>query len=81
VENKGQCSGGGAGIAAAQQITDEQVEVVLTGNMGPNAYNLMKASGIKVFHAEDGSCQEVIDQYLSGKLSEIIASGPSHAGI
>lgn len=81
VENKGQLSGGGAGIAAAQQITDEKAEVVLTGNMGPNAYNLIKASGVKAFQTKGGSCQEVLDQYLGGKLVEITAAGPSHAGI
>lgn len=42
IENKGQMSGGGAGIAAAQQIIDEDVDVVITGNMGPNAFNLFK---------------------------------------
>lgn len=81
MENKGQLSGGGAGIAAAQQIMDEDVAVVITGNMGPNAYNLMKSSGVKVYQCKTGSCQEALDLYTGGKLFEINEAGPSHAGM
>lgn len=81
LENKGQSSGGGAGIAAAQQIIDEEVEVVITGNMGPNAYNLMKSSEIKVFHCENASCMEAIKSYEDKKLEEISSAGPSHMGM
>ncbi len=81
VENKGVLSGGGAGIAASQQIIDEQVEVVLTGNMGPNAYNLMKSSGIKVYQCKAGSCQSTLDDFNQSKLTEVNEAGPSHAGM
>lgn len=81
VENKGQLSGGGAGIAAAQQITDQGVEAVITGAMGPNAYNLIKASGIKVYQCKAASCQEAVELFKEGKLTEISQAGPSHAGM
>ncbi|MGI6448770.1 MAG: NifB/NifX family molybdenum-iron cluster-binding protein [Desulfitobacteriia bacterium] len=81
VENKGQLAGGGAGIAAAQQMTDEGVQVVLTGNLGPNAYNLIKASGIKAYQCKVASCQDALALYKAGKLLEISQAGPSHAGM
>ncbi len=81
VENKGQSSGGGAGIAAAQQIIDENVGVVITGHMGPNAFNLMKASDIKVYQGKEVPCQEVISLYQADKLLEITEAGPAHRGM
>ena len=42
IENKGQMSGGGAGIAAAQQIIDEKVDAIITGNLGLMLLNLLK---------------------------------------
>lgn len=81
VENKGTLSGGGAGIAASQQIIDEGVQVVLTGNMGPNAYQLMKSSGIKVYQCRPGSCQQAVDDFKQNSLAEITEAGPSHAGM
>ncbi len=39
MENKGgESAGGGAGIAAAQQLIDERVEAIISNNIGPNAF-------------------------------------------
>lgn len=81
VENKGQTSSGGAGIAAAQQIIDEDVSAVVTGNMGPNAYNLLNGSGIKVFKAGNVTVEEAVNAYKEGKLEQITQSGPAHFGM
>lgn len=81
VENKGQLSGGGAGIAAAQQMIDEDVEAVITGNMGPNAYNLMKNSGIRVYQSNAVPCEEAVKLMLEGKLTELTEAGPAHMGM
>lgn len=81
LENKGQLSGGGAGIAAAQQIIDEGIGAVATGNMGPNAYSLLIASGIKVYRAGIMTMNEAINALNSGMLDEITESGPAHYGM
>lgn len=81
LENKGQSSGGGAGIAAAQQIIDEDVEVVISGSMGPNAYNLMLSSGIKVYSSKELPCERVLELFNKGELEEITQAGPSHMGM
>lgn len=80
IENEGQSAGGGAGIAAAQQIIDEAVDVVITGNLGPNAYDLIKGSEIKAYKGENISCNLLIERYNKGELKEINAAGPSHKG-
>ncbi|NLP43543.1 MAG: diguanylate cyclase [Peptococcaceae bacterium] len=81
IRNKGQDASGGAGIAAAQQIVDEKVHVVLTGNMGPNAFNLMKEAGIKVYQCNAASCAEALELYQNEKLTELTQPGPSHHGM
>lgn len=81
VVNKGQMSGGGAGIAAAQQIIDEDVNIVITGNMGPNAFNLLKNSNIRVYRCGSIKIESAIQLFKEGKLEELTQAGPAHAGM
>ncbi|MGI6702825.1 MAG: NifB/NifX family molybdenum-iron cluster-binding protein [Clostridia bacterium] len=81
IGNKGQMSGGGAGIAAAQQIIDEDVDVVITGNMGPNAFNLFKNSDIKVYRCGSIKVETAVQLFKEGKLDELTEAGPAHAGM
>ena len=70
-------AGQGAGIAAAQLVSDKGVDGVLTGYVGPNAYNALRAAGIKLF--EGASSQETVKEALAkfnkGQYNE--ASAPS----
>ncbi len=81
VENGGQSSKGGAGIAAAQQLIDENVDVVITGNLGPNAFELIEKANIKVFKSESILLKSVIEKYKNGELEELKNSGPAHHGM
>ena len=49
VENTAATQGQGAGIAAAQIVSDKGAVAVLTGYTGQNAFNAFLASGIKLF--------------------------------
>lgn len=80
VNNKGAISSGGAGIAAAQQLIDEGVEAVITGNVGPNAYELLKDANIKMYKGEKISLNLLIDKYKKEELDEIKEAGPKHRG-
>lgn len=68
LENSGAMAGGGAGISTAQTIGGKGVEAVLTGNCGPNAYQVLTAAGIKVVTGVSGKVQDAIQNYKSGKL-------------
>ena len=60
----------GAGIQAAQTIANKGVKVLITGNIGPNAFNVLSQTGIKVVTGVSGSVKEVVEKYLKGELKE-----------
>lgn len=68
VENSSAIAGGGAGISTAQMITGKGIEAVLTGNCGPNAYEVLSAAGIKVITGVVGKIQDAIQDYKLGKF-------------
>lgn len=81
LENNGQFSGSGAGIAAAQQVLDENVDVIITGSLGPNAFKIINKSGIKVYKCESIVVSSVLEKLEKGELKELTQSGPAHHGI
>ncbi len=81
-DNAGLMASGGAGVQAAQQIAQKGANILITGNLGPNAASALSASGIKVYLVSGGTIRETIEAYKSGNLQE--ASGatvPSHFGM
>jgi predicted Fe-Mo cluster-binding NifX family protein len=60
----------GAGVQAAQTIANQNVEVVITGKVGPNAYEVLSMSGIKIMTGAVGTIGQVIEQYKSGRLQD-----------
>jgi predicted Fe-Mo cluster-binding NifX family protein len=68
VENSGASAGGGAGIATAQMAIDKRTEVVITGNCGPSAFQVLSAAGIKVVTGIHGKVQDVVQVYKAGTL-------------
>lgn len=50
----------GAGVQAAQTVTEQGVEVVITGSVGPNASQILSASGIKVITGAEGVVRDAI---------------------
>lgn len=62
---------GGAGIQAAQAIADQGVKTVITGNVGPNAFDALSAGGIKVMTAASGSVREIVGKFKIGALPTI----------
>ncbi|WP_138203565.1 NifB/NifX family molybdenum-iron cluster-binding protein [Haloimpatiens lingqiaonensis] len=81
VENSGKISGGGAGIAAAQQLIDEGIDTIITGNLGPNAFEIIEKADVKVYKSEGISISEVLKKHKNGELSELKTAAPAHNGM
>jgi len=60
----------GAGIASSQFIIDKGVEVILTGNVGPNAFSVFQQAGVKVVVGLLGmKVKEAIEKFKKGELN------------
>ncbi|MFC2072722.1 NifB/NifX family molybdenum-iron cluster-binding protein [Chloroflexota bacterium] len=81
LENCSAMASGGAGISAAQMIVGKGVEAVITGNCGPNAYQVLSPAGIKVITGVSGKVQDAVQSYKSGNLEVSIQPNvPDHFG-
>ncbi len=81
LENKGQVAAGGAGIKAAQQLIDEKVDIIITGHLGPNAYELIDRSGIKAYECKTTTINSAIKKLENNELLEIREAGAAHHSI
>jgi predicted Fe-Mo cluster-binding NifX family protein len=71
ISNESSYAAHGAGIQAAQTVANNGVNVVITGNVGPNAFRVLSAAGIKIVTGASGSIRDAIEGYKKGKLQEI----------
>jgi predicted Fe-Mo cluster-binding NifX family protein len=73
---------GGAGIQAAQFITDHGAQVAISGDFGPKAYHALAAAGVHMFLApanEALTARELLDRYREGELKQVSApTNPGH---
>ena len=63
--NSGSTAAGGAGVRAAQTFQQRGVNVVLTGQVGPNAQQGLEAAGIKIVTGVSGKVRKAVDDYLA----------------
>jgi predicted Fe-Mo cluster-binding NifX family protein len=71
----------GAGIQTSQLISEKGVAAVITGNVGPNAFQTLAAAKINIFHAENVTVKEAVEAFKNNELERVTQSGPAHAGI
>jgi predicted Fe-Mo cluster-binding NifX family protein len=68
----------GAGIRAAQKLVELGAQVVITGNVGPNAFQALHAAGIKIYLTYAGTVAGTVERLKAGRLSR--AEKPSKRG-
>jgi predicted Fe-Mo cluster-binding NifX family protein len=82
VSNQAVSAPGGAGIQAAQMVTEQGAEAVITGNVGPNAFNVLSSAGVQIYLTQGGTVQQAVEALKAGQLQSL--GGPSagmHAGM
>jgi len=70
IPNLSSAAMGGAGIQAAQTIASRGVKLLITGNVGPNAFQALSAAGIKIVTGAFGTVRDVVEKYKRGELRE-----------
>ena len=65
----------GAGIQAARQIANKSVDILLTGNVGPNAFRALEAVSIRVYQFESNilTVRDALTAWKDGRLQEVKA--------
>ena len=82
LDNTNTMAAGGAGISTGQMIISKGVGAVLTGNCGPNAYQVLSSAGVQVITGVSGRIKDAIEEYRSGKFqTNASANVPDHFGM
>ena len=68
----------GAGIQAAKTVVEQKADVLISGNCGPKAFQVLKAAGVKVVTGAQGRVIDAVTQYKSGQLET--TDGPNVEG-
>jgi predicted Fe-Mo cluster-binding NifX family protein len=80
IENTAASQTGGAGLSAARMVAEKEVKAVITGNMGPRAFEVMSQFGIDVFSA-GGPVKQSVTDFLGNRLKKLSGPGSSHMGL
>jgi predicted Fe-Mo cluster-binding NifX family protein len=79
-----QDSAKGTGVKAAQLIAKAGAEALITGQLGPNAAQFLRKSGIKIYACSSGTVREAIQMLQENGLEELgdddIDPGPGKMG-
>jgi len=71
----------GAGVQAAQTMSEHGAGAVVTGSVGPNAFQGLTAAGIDIYVGATGTVREAYDAYRTGTLKQANApTGRPHGG-
>ena len=71
----------GAGVQAAQTVAGRGARAVITGSVGPNAFQGLTAAGIEVHVGATGTVREALRAFQDGKLTRAdVPTGRSHQG-
>lgn len=58
----------GAGVQAAETVSQAGAQLVITGHCGPKAFKTLQAAGIQVVVGANGTVADAVAAFKSGKL-------------
>ncbi len=69
IENPAVGFGRGAGVSAAQTVVDKKATAVITGRVGPNAYNALSFSKVKIYDGAGLTVSQAVENLKKDQLS------------
>jgi predicted Fe-Mo cluster-binding NifX family protein len=70
IKNESTDQNSGAGVSTAQLMAENNVNAVITGNMGPRALDALKQFNIKIYLGK-GIVKDTLQDLMDNKLKEI----------
>ncbi|MCA1808204.1 MAG: NifB/NifX family molybdenum-iron cluster-binding protein [Kiritimatiellia bacterium] len=61
----------GAGIQAAQAVANLGVAAVISGNLGPKAFQTLQAADIKMYLCDQVPVAEAVQRFQAGELKDL----------
>ena len=71
IKNESANQMGGAGISSAQLMAEKDIDVVITGNVGPRALDVLKQFNIEIYSGE-GIVKNVLQEFIVKKLKKVV---------
>jgi predicted Fe-Mo cluster-binding NifX family protein len=70
-DNDGEALSQGAGVQSAEFVVSKGAQVVITGNIGPNAVRALSAAGVEVALCRTESIKDAVEKYKKGLLKSV----------
>ncbi|PSH04187.1 MAG: dinitrogenase iron-molybdenum cofactor biosynthesis protein [Acidobacteria bacterium] len=58
----------GAGIKAGKRVSELGVQALITGNVGPKAFEILREGNVAVYTGATGTVADAIEQFRAGNL-------------
>lgn len=82
MQNTASGAAGGAGIQAAQMVSQLDASILITGNVGPNAMQVLSSAGIDVYQSQGRTVRDAVERFRRGELMKISTpTAPPHGGM
>lgn len=70
IENIAAGQRGGAGITSAEIVAKEEVDAIITANLGPRAFSVFEQFEIKIYQGQ-GKISDAVQKFIKGELVEL----------
>lgn len=71
LSNPAMNAAGGAGIQAAQFLVQQGAQAVISGNLGPNAFDVLNAAAVPVYLFGGGTVGQAVQAFKAGELTAV----------